>query len=272
MSQVDALIIGGASLDTLHIGGQIFIAPGGAGLYTALAARRAGAHVVLFAPRPDPMPEPLQPAAEGLVWLGPAIIPDAIPRLEIAHHGGGRATLVNASWGALQSLIPNVFPPDLPPAHIAHIAALPTANQQLAFIEACRARGTPRISAGTYAWLVSSDRRGVRAVFDAADLFFMNENEANLLFSSVDAARARPGQILFVTLGERGAQVIQSEDVIHVSGQPAVELDPTGAGDTFCGAVLAGLARGEKVEDAARAGVALAAEMIGAVGPARLMQ
>jgi sugar/nucleoside kinase (ribokinase family) len=65
--------------------------------------------------------------------------------------------------------------------------------------------------------------------------------------------------------------VIQGEKIAHMPGHSVVELDPTGAGDTFCGAVLAGLALGEEVEDAARAGVALAAEMIGAVGPARLL-
>jgi hypothetical protein len=72
-------------------------------------------------------------------------------------------------------------------------------------------------------------------------------------------------------MGERGALVIQGGHVTHVAGMPAVELDPTGAGDTFCGATLAGLARGEHPVMAARAAVTLAAEMIGAIGPARLL-
>jgi pfkB family carbohydrate kinase len=108
-------------------------------------------------------------------------------------------------------------------------------------------------------------------LFESVDLFFMNENEANLLFGDVEAARARPGQILFITLGERGALIIQGEYVTRVPGVPAAEFDPTGAGDTFCGATLAGLARSEHPVMAARGAVTLAAEMIGEIGPTRLV-
>jgi hypothetical protein len=99
----------------------------------------------------------------------------------------------------------------------------------------------------------------------------MNENEANLLFGGADKAEAQPGQIIFVTLAERGALVIQGDHVTHVPGHPANEFDPTGAGDTFCGATLAHLARREHPVMAARAAVLLSAEMISAVGPTRLL-
>jgi hypothetical protein len=56
-----------------------------------------------------------------------------------------------------------------------------------------------------------------------------------------------------------------------VPGRPAAEFDPTGAGDTFCGATLAHLVRGEHPVLAAQAAVLLSAEMIGAVGPTRLL-
>ena len=265
------LVIGGASLDVLHLGERTVTAAGGAGLYTALAARSAGATVCLLGPRSDPLPDLLQPVVHRLTWIGPLVPPDQLPRLEIAHHGGGRATLVNASWGAVASLAPDALPPDLSGVSVAHVAALPSADHQLAFVQAARGRGVARISAGTYARLISTERDRVRAVFDAVDLFFMNENEANLLFGGVEAIRTRSRQIVFVTLGERGAFVIREDRITHVPGQPAVDLDPTGAGDTFCGAVLAGLARGGNVMSAARKGVALAAEMIGAIGPARLL-
>lgn len=267
----DVLVIGGASLDVLHLGERTVTAAGGAGLYTALAARSAGAKVCLLAPRSDPLPDLLQPVVHRLTWIGPLVPPDQLPRLEIAHHGGGRATLVNASWGAVASLAPDALPSDLSGVSLAHIAALPAADHQLAFVQAVRACGVARISAGTYARLISTERDRVRDVIDAVDLFFMNENEASLLFGGVEAIRTRSEQIVFVTLGERGAVVIQNDQLTHVPGQPTVDLDPTGAGDTFCGAVLAGLARGDDVIAAARRGVALAAEMIGAIGPARLL-
>jgi ribokinase len=267
----DIFVIGGASLDVLHLGKRTVTAAGGAGLYTALAARSAGAKVCLLAPRSDPLPDLLQPVVHRLTWIGPLVPPDQLPRLEVAHHGGGRATLIDASWGAVASLLPDALPSDLSGVSAAHVAALPTADHQLAFVQAVRARGVARISVGTYARLISTERDRVRAVFDAVDLFFMNENEASLLFGGVEAIRIRSGQIAFVTLGERGAFVIQEGQMAHVPGQPAVEVDPTGAGDTFCGAVLAGLARGDDVITAARTGVALAAEMIGDIGPAWLL-
>ena len=48
--QIDLLVIGGASLDVLHNGAEVSRAPGGAGMYTASAAWRAGAAVVMLAP------------------------------------------------------------------------------------------------------------------------------------------------------------------------------------------------------------------------------
>jgi glucosamine--fructose-6-phosphate aminotransferase (isomerizing) len=47
--------------------------------------------------------------------------------------------------------------------------------------------------------------------------------------------------------------------------------DPTGAGDSFCGAFAAGLARGEDPAGAARRGCATAAAAIGATGSLRLL-
>ena len=85
------VVVGTASLDVLHLGTRTAHTIGGAGLYTALAAHHAGATTALYAPRPDPMPASLQPVADRVIWTGPAIAPDAFPRLEIAQHGGGRA-------------------------------------------------------------------------------------------------------------------------------------------------------------------------------------
>ena len=121
-------VIGTASLDVLHLGEKTVSTVGGAGLYTALAAAKAGAAVVFCAPRPAPMPAALQPVAARVSWNGPVIAPDALPRLEIAHHGEGRATLLAASWGAESQLTPALLPEALQHAALVHIAALSTAR------------------------------------------------------------------------------------------------------------------------------------------------
>jgi ribokinase len=267
----DLLVIGGASLDVLHLpGGQTVAAAGGAALYSAAAAWRAGAAVTLLAPRPEPMPDFLQPAAARFHWIGPIIDPDQLPRLEIAHYGGGKAALLSAAWGAEALLTSADLPDDLPGYCFVHVAALRSAQRQLGFVRSCRQHGAMRISAGTYGHVVASETAIVRTLVEETDLFFLNENEANGLFGSVDQARTSPGKLLFVTLGERGALVIQGQTVTPIAGQAADEVDPTGAGDTFCGATLAGLACGLEPATAARHATALAARMIEQVGPAAL--
>jgi sugar/nucleoside kinase (ribokinase family) len=276
---LDLLVIGGASLDIYHLAnGQTVHSPGGAGLYTALAAACSAARAGMFAPRPDPMPEPLQLAAERIEWLGPIVPPDQLPSFEIAHYGGGRAALLNASWGGEMLLTPENLPGDPGAASIVHIAALRTAERQLNFAKALRRwnaeggmRSLCRISAGTYGKICASEPDTVRDLISLCDFFFMNENEASLLFGGADNVQARPGQIVFVTLAEQGARIIQGDHVTRVPGHPADEFDPTGAGDTFCGATLAHLAHGAHPVMAARAAVLLSAEMIGAVGPTRLL-
>lgn len=266
----EILVIGGASLDVLHLSGQTATAAGGAALYTAAAAWRAGAAVTLLAPCPDPMPDFLQPAAARFPWIGPIIDPEQLPRLEIAHYGGGKAALLSARWGAEALMTPADLPADLASYRFVHIAALRSAQRQVDFLRGCRQRGATRISAGTYGHVVYDETATVCALFEEADLFFMNENEANGLFGSIDAARTAAGKLLFVTLGERGALVIQGEKVTSIPGHATHEVDPTGAGDTFCGATLAALARGLVPVIAAQQAAILAARMIAQIGPAAL--
>jgi sugar/nucleoside kinase (ribokinase family) len=269
------VVIGTASLDVLHLGAHTVSTVGGAGLYTALAAVRRGATVALYAPRPTPMPAALQPVAARLAWSGPTITPDALPRLEIAQHGGGRATLLAASWGAEAQLTPACLPAAVRQAAFVHIAALSTAQRQLDFLQALiTLRGEqpqPRLSVGTYARLAYGETVHVRTLLARADVFFMNENEATGLFGSVEQAHTRPTALLFVTLGSQGVLLITGDTVTHLPGHAVAEVDATGAGDTFCGATLAGLARGASPVVAAEQAMALAARTVGAVGPAALL-
>jgi hypothetical protein len=99
----------------------------------------------------------------------------------------------------------------------------------------------------------------------------MNDTEAAAVFGSVASARVKPGSILFITLGSRGVCVIQGDYGTRIPAVLAQELDPTGAGDTFCGATLAYLLRKQHPVMAARRAVTLAAEMITQLGPAALL-
>ncbi len=269
MAEVRILIIGGASLDTL-VGADGLVA-GGAGMYTAMASRRSGALVTLFAPRPDPMPDALQPIADDLEWLGPSVEATDLPHFEISY-SRGKATYIKSRFGAEESLSPAELPADLSGFDCVHLVPLGDLRQQHEFMLACRERSARRISAGTALHLIDEQPVDASAALNEADLFFMNEEEAVRLFGSMPEVKSRPNQTIFITKGREGATVVQGEVATHLPGTAANVMDPTGAGDTFCGATLAGLAFGRHPVMAARRAMPLAAQTTEAVGPAALLR
>ena len=268
---VRLLVIGGASSDVLHLEDRIVNCAGGAGMYTAMAAWRCGAQVALFGPRPDPCTEPLKPVARHLTeWLGPVVPPAQLPQFEISYRQG-KTEYLKASLDAEVMLSPTILPADLSPYDLIHVTPLGDATTQLQFIRACRQRGAKRISAGTGLINAEEQPQAVRAVLEETDYFFMNDLETKALFGSLGSANTEPGKILYVTLGAQGACIIQGDTSTFIPAVPATVLDPTGAGDTFCGATLAYLLKDCHPIMAARHAVPLAAEMIGRVGPTALL-
>lgn len=264
-------VVGGASVDLLHFQGQTVQSIGGAGLYTALAAHRAGAQVTMFAPRPDPLPPSFVPVVERIAWIGPPVPLEDLPSFEIAHYGGGRSAMLQARWGAEADLSPSHLPPEGLPGEFVHVVPFHEPARQLAFLRHFKALGC-RVAAGTYACAIAERTGEVQEALAMADVFFCNEQEAESLFGCAEAARVAPGQLLYITRGPRGAWVVQGDHRTEVPGVPVEELDPTGAGDTFCGTVLAFLAQGWHPVEAARWAAAAAAEMITAVGPTALLR
>ena len=269
MTEVRILVIGGASLDTLN--GADDLVAGGAGLYTAMASYCCGASVTLFAPRPDPMPRALQHVANNLEWLGPSVTERDLPHFEISY-SSGKATYIDSRFGAEESLSPSELPADLSGFECIHLVPLGDLRQQREFMLACRERGARRISAGTALHLINEQPDDAAAVLNGADLFFMNEEEAVRLFGSMADVKSGPGQTIFITKGRDGATVVQGELATHLPGATAAVVDPTGAGDTFCGATLAGLAFGWHPVMAARKAMPLAAQTTEAIGPAALLR
>ena len=116
-------------------------------------------------------------------------------------------------------------------------------------------------------------RRGVRVVLNAApyavlpgdafalpDPVVVNEHEARLLADTAGLPAS-----LLVTFGARGADWDGlREPAVEVADDEVV--DTTGAGDAFCGALAAALARGEEREPALRAALAAGADAVRHVG------
>lgn len=216
------------------------------------------------------MPPELAPAAALLDWRGPRVSPDDLPHFEISHEPGGITTYLKGGWGTARHLTVDDIPSDLEPG-IACVVPMRDAALRLDIIFRLQ-REEWTVGCGTYGGATRKRRDDVLEVLSVADVFFCNESEAATLFGSADRARTGPGKVLYVTLGERGARVIEESKVTHVDGHRVEELDPTGAGDTFCGTALAHLARGASPVDAARAAVVAAAGMATGVGPERLLE
>jgi len=209
-------------------------------------------------------------------WRGMTVAPDDLPRFEIAHLENGRTEMLRSAWGAEADLSVEKLPVDLAQGWV-YCVPLAEPSRQLEFLDHFKSQNRfsslgCRIAAGTFRCALEAHPKRVREVFDRADVFFCNESEAEILFGSFEAARARPGKVLFVTRGPLGARVLQGDWASDVPGVVAEELDATGAGDTFCGTVLALLAQGEHPVEAARSAVVAAAETVERVGPEALFR
>jgi sugar/nucleoside kinase (ribokinase family)/fructoselysine-6-P-deglycase FrlB-like protein len=162
------------------------------------------------------------------------------------------------------------------PAPVVHVAAMPLAAAT-AIVRAVRERaGDAIITLDTH-----EDWSPGPPAIDAArlvDVFLPSREELATLLGYDEPERAAAeltaagAACVVVKLGADGALVaVPDRPPVHVAASPVAVVDPTGAGDSFCGAFAAGLALGEDATSAARRGCATAAAAIGAVGSLRLL-
>ena len=134
------LIIGGASVDRVRAEGEPMSTPGGAGLFTALAARQAGANVRFFGFRPDPLPELFAKPASLVPWQGPPCAIEDLPHFEIVYEQDGNARLAAANWGREETLDPSMIGDSLLDSPLIHIAAIHAPELQMHFVKSLRSR------------------------------------------------------------------------------------------------------------------------------------
>ena len=118
----------------------------------------------------------------------------------------------------------------------------------------------------------------VLALASAASLFVPSQEELAGLVAAdgrADGLRALAAAGLtraVVKAAEAGAYVLDDGRIIHVPAAETTAADSTGAGDTFCGGLAAGLARGLSVVESAALGAAVAAVAITGSGSLRLLR
>ena len=125
-------------------------------------------------------------------------------------------------------------------------------------------------------WSLDEARAGITRAIGLCDLFLPSVDDVNVLsgrddpHAIVDWSHALGARQVVLKLGAGGALVSDGARRETIPGHRVEPVDATGAGDCFCGNLLARLARGDTLFDAARyanAAAALAVQGFGAVAP-----
>ncbi len=91
-------------------------------------------------------------------------------------------------------------------------------------------------------------------VIEKASIIFPSKNEAAIFTNSendeIGCRRwADMGKTVVLKNGESGCTIYVKDQVINIPSIKVKEVDPTGAGDTFCGAFLTSLTKGKTLEE-----------------------
>ncbi len=277
------LIVGSVAFDTLHIAGHRHAKVlGGSAVYASLAAAHfAPVHLLGVVGRDFPDSATSMLAERGVDLSG----------LEIADgetfHWEGRYSEDLSSRETLRTDL-NVFADYDPkvPAELrgAQFVLLANIHPGL-LLRVLEQLERPRfVVADTMNLWISTTNEALRRLLTRVDLLVLNDEEARQLagkpnlLECADILRGMGPTTVIIKKGEHGAMLFAPDGLLSLPSWPlATVADPTGAGDTFAGALIGCLARsGAPTGDALRQGVAygsvLASYCVEGIGTQRLVQ
>lgn len=230
------------------------LVPGGKGANQALAAARMGARVRMVAcVGTDSYAElALAELRAGGVDLGDVGVhpgPTGIALILVDDHGENQIVVVTGANGELT-------------AADVHVPAGEAVLVQLEIPDTALVAAAEKAS-GLFALNAAPARPVPAVVRERADLVIVNRLEAEVL------GPVRGDALVAVTFGAEGAELRRGDGTVlaRATPPPVVAVDGTGAGDSFCGALVVGLLEGRDHADALRracAAGALAASRPGA--------
>lgn len=281
MTNGRVLVAGSANLDfvvrTPHVpapgetvlGHSFATFPGGKGANQAVACARAGgaATRMLLALGDDAQALPIEAS------LREAGVQLHIVRMQHASTGTAFICVGDDAENAI-AVVPGANAelraehlPDLAGTHVLLLQL----ESPLASVEAW-ARSAHALGVTTVLNTAPAPREALTsALLDAIDLLVVNEGELAAMSGNSGTIAERVARLpipgVVVTLGARGCFARIGGRVLLQPGFVVDAIDTTGAGDTFCGTLAAGLAARQRVEDAVRracAASALACTRLGA--------
>ncbi len=275
----EILVAGSANLDFVvrapHIpapgetvlGGEFRTFPGGKGANQAAACARAGGAPtrMLLALGDDafaaPIEQSLRAAGVDLDVRRCGEQPTGTAFICVSDDGENAITVAPGANATLRSA-------DLPPLDgIGHLLLqLETPLDAVAgWARAARAAGTKVVLNAAPARSLSRD------LLADVDVLIVNEGELAAIAGGADSIEANLARIdvdcIIVTLGARGCLARVGTHTLRQAAFEVDVVDTTGAGDTFCGVLVAAFARGASMPDALReasAASALACTRMGA--------
>lgn len=265
---IEIVVVGSLNLDTtirvehLPAPGETVVGTGrwtdtgGKGANQAVAAARLGRDVAMVgAVGDDDAGRALRNAVASdgvdVSHLGTSGVPTGTALIAV-DDGGENMIVVDP--GANGTLMPSDLPGDLLGA------AVVTLLQHE--IPAETVKAAVKMAGGTVVLNPAPGRPLAREVLERVSVLVPNAIELAVLTGReiaddpdqvVKTARSLQGpQSIVVTLGAYGALVVQGEDVTHVPAPEVDAVDPTAAGDAFCGGLADALVDGIELVEAVR--------------------
>jgi ribokinase len=276
------LIMGYLSIDEIETPqGRFAPVPGGAALYAALGARRAGALASICAQVGEDYPQVWLNTLAGLgIDISHVLRRSGPSRTASIRHGsdGARHSSHHAQaswWQRTQALAP-VLPQPL--ADFAMIVACPLPLERLdALLDGAQARHIPVIADTSEAFAQASGAAFLELVARLA-VFAPSREETRLILPGVgdDEAAIRLAALGVDVLQKRGADgafavaAHAGQGVRIAAPAGSVVRDPTGAGDSVVGALAAHLAMGRPFLEAVDPALLTGSLAVTGIGPSAL--